>query len=67
MHGALASNIAVIQQGPISAAEIFDTPSLPIEPDQGMSPGHSRIWPQIDIQRRGLFPGASYQSRAIKW
>ena len=67
MHGALASNIAVFQQGPIRAAEIFDVPSLPIEPDQGMPPGHSRIWPQIDIQRRGLFPGAPYQGRALKW
>jgi hypothetical protein len=45
MHGALASNIAVFQQGPSRAAEIFDVPSLPIEPDPGMSSGHSRIWP----------------------
>ena len=60
VHGALPSNITVIQQGPIGAAEILDTPSLPIKPNQGMSPGHGHIWPQIDIQRRRLFPGASY-------
>jgi hypothetical protein len=49
--GALASNIAVTQQGTVGAAQILDTPPLAIKPDESVSPGNARIWPQIDIQR----------------
>ena len=47
--GALASNIAATQQGPVGAAQILDTPALAIKPDEGVSPGNVRIWPQINI------------------